>query len=178
MWQGDSPFQPPFPQDYIVHPPVKAMRVPVLLDPAQSDAVLAILRAGTAVQVVGRTALWLEIKLPGGQHGFIQEAYARPATPEEALAAQAAGASGGRGKPQGPILSVEAGLVRPRRRASFGFAFSAFMLSFAACGLGVVLVSTATVAGEVLASGGFLVFCVAVVAWIITMVRTYRGRER
>lgn len=184
------------PQTFIVRPPVKAMPVPVLHDPTQSGLVLAQLKAGTAVQVVGETTLWLKIELPGSQYGYLQKAYARPATPEETLASKTEAASGSGQKQQAPILSTEAGLVRPRRRGNFGCAYSAFGLAFVSCVAGTILYSLErqecyypagncvpldhplAAPAEVLMGIGFVVLLVGLIVWITAMLTTFRGRAR
>lgn len=77
-----------FPQLYMVSPVVKAMRVPVIRNPSQGNDVLMYLKADTPVNVLSRSELWLRIELPENRAGYIQSAYARPATTDELKVAQ------------------------------------------------------------------------------------------
>jgi hypothetical protein len=99
-----------FPRTYIVNPPVSAMRVPVVYNPAYGNEVIAYLKSGTMVTVLSRSELWLHIQLPGSYRGYIQFTYARPATEQEQQAVMARSVPGTAEKSDASLLSTTAGI--------------------------------------------------------------------
>lgn len=99
-----------FPRTYVVNPPVKAMRVPVIHNPAYGNEVIAYLKSGTMVTVLSRSELWLRIQLPGSNVGYIQSSYAQPTTEQEQQTVLTGNVPGTAEKSETPLLSIEAGI--------------------------------------------------------------------
>jgi hypothetical protein len=126
-----------FPRTYVVSPPIKAMRVPVVYNPAHGNDVIVYLKTGTVITVLSRSELWLHIQLPGSRTGYIQAAYAQPATAQEQQAAMAVNASQPGVTKQSAIVSTSEGLTRgwrpgPNLQTAFNwfkFAVGCFFLS-------------------------------------------------
>lgn len=140
MAQHETNLSQNFQHVYIVNPPVKAMRVPVLRDPTRGNDVLIYLKADTAVEVLSRSELWLRIQLPGNQVGYIQVVHARPATSDEQLAAQMAATSSTANQKQNRILTTQAGLSGPVQPGPhFQVAFSLLMIAVGSLTLAMLI---------------------------------------
>lgn len=195
MAQHETNLSQNFQHVYIVNPPVKAMRVPVLRDPAQGNDVLIYLKADTAVEVLSRSELWLRIKMPGNQVGHIQVMHARPATSDEQLAAQVAATSSRAKQKQDRILTTQAGLTGPVQPGPhFQVAFSLLMIAVGSLALALLLsffvrgacqsneaqcASTQTplaIVGVVLFLSFFLFLILGVIAGIHSIVQSRRMR--
>jgi hypothetical protein len=189
MPQHETNLSQNFQHVYIVNPPVKAMRVPVLRDPAQGNDVLIYLKADTAVEVLSRSELWLRIQLPGNQVGYIQVMHARLATSDEQLAAQMAT------QKQDRILTTQAGLSGPVQPGPhFQVAFSLLMIAVGSLALAILIsffvkgacqssetqcASTQTplaIVGVILFLIFFLFLILGVIAGIISIVQSRRLR--